>query len=324
MTKNYQQEVLKIYSMLRDKEEKALQLRRAEIEEKVPEIIGIENQIAKLSLDMSLNIIKRKDNLEKYINNTKEKITDLRVRKSELLVSYGYPLNYLEFNYKCTKCKDTGFIGTKKCKCFKYNLNKILYNNSELGCVLKKDNFSNFNFNFFSPQKSPQEPKSPRKNMEEIVSKCWSFIDNFQFTEENLLFYGSSGTGKSFLSNCIAKELLDKGYMVVYRTAVDLITDLKQIRFNSDIDLEDLLINCDLLIIDDLGTEPLSEFSKSEFFNLLNRKLLKRKKMIISTNFRIEELLKTYSERVSSRLFGNFTLHKFFGDDVRVKLNFKG
>src|SRR3712207_5801402 len=153
------------------------------------------------------------------------------------------------------------------------------------------------------------------------MSTAWNFIEQFPNTDENLLFFGKAGTGKSFLANCIAKELLDKGYMVVYRTAVELINNLKQSRFNGEVDLEDLLIDCDLLIIDDLGTESLNEFSKIELFNLLNRKLLKRKNMIISTNFSLEDLARTYSERTSSRLLGNFTLCKFYGHDIRVRIN---
>ena len=148
-----------------------------------------------------------------------------------------------------------------------------------------------------------------------------SFLKNFETSDENLLFYGSSGTGKTFLSHCITKELIDKGSFVVYRTAEELIRALKDIRFNNNSALEELLIDCDLLIIDDLGTEQLSDFNKAELFNLLNTKLLKQKKMVVSTNLSLESLLKTYAERITSRLFGNFTACKFFGDDIRIKEN---
>lgn len=321
MINGYQEEVLKIYEELRTSEEKALEHRREEIEQKLPQVIDIEKNIAKLSLDLSINILRKRENIDEYIKEIKGKITDLRVKKSELLVSSGYPLDYLEMHYNCSKCNDTGFLGNQKCECYKKNLIKVLYKNSELNYILEKDNFANFSFQHFSPYKSGNEPESPRKNMEKIADISWSFIENFVSTDENLFFFGESGTGKSFLANCIAKELLDRGYMVIYRTAVDLINDLKGVRFNSKEELEELLINCDLLIIDDLGTEPLTEFSKTELFNLLNRKLLKRKKMIISTNYTVEALLKTYSERISSRLFGNFTLCKFYGDDIRMKIN---
>ncbi|GAA0726420.1 ATP-binding protein [Clostridium malenominatum] len=321
MLKGHGEEVVKIYENLRDEAVKSLEKRREEIKNLIPEVITIENKIAKLSIDLSLNILRKKDNIDKIIENTKEEITDLRMRKSELLVSRNYPIDYLDFHYNCDKCKDTGFIGRDKCQCYKQILVKVLYKNSELSNMLERNNFSNFTYHYFSDIKSPNEPESPRKNLEKIADLSWSFIENFSSSQENLLFFGDSGTGKSFLASCIAKELLDRGYMVIYKTAVDLIKDIKQSRFGGEEDLENLLIDCDLLIIDDLGTEPLNEFSKVELFNLLNTKLLKRKKMIISTNFSIEFMLKNYSERTTSRLFGNFTLCKFFGEDIRVKLN---
>lgn len=324
MIKSYQEQVMNTYEKMRDAEVKSLSKRKNEISKKVPRIIEIDNQISKLSLELSLNILKNKQiNLNNYISNMKNKITDLKIKKSELLVANGYTIDYLDLHYNCTKCQDTGFIGINRCSCYKLVLTKVLYENSELKHILKQNNFGNFNFEYFSPSKSPNEPESPRENIKNIMSISWNFIEKFDSSNENLLFYGNSGTGKSFLAHCIAKELIDNGHMVVYRTAVDLTNELREIRFNPNENksLEDILINSDLLIIDDLGAEPLTEFSKVEFFNLLNRKLLKQKKMIVSTNFSIERLLKTYSERISSRLLGNFTLCKFFGEDIRVKIN---
>ena len=187
--------------------------------------------------------------------------------------------------------------------------------------MLELNNFDTFRLDTYSQKKENDDRESPRKNMEKNVSKSWGFINNFTDSTENLLFYGNSGTGKTFLSHCIAKELLDKGFLVVYRTAEELIQNLRQVRFESHNVLEDLILNCDLLIIDDLGTEQINDFSKTELFNLLNRKLLKGKRMLVSTNYTIEGLSKTYSERITSRLFGNFNLCKFFGDDIRVKIN---
>jgi DNA replication protein DnaC len=147
------------------------------------------------------------------------------------------------------------------------------------------------------------------------------FIETFSNSKDNLLFYGNSGTGKTFLTHCIAKELLDRGILVIYKTAEELIKNLREVRIENNTDMEDLLVNCDLLIIDDLGTEQISNFTKTELFNLINKRLLKEKKMIVSTNYTLEELSKTYSERITSRLFGNFTLCKFYGEDIRVKIN---
>lgn len=321
MIKGYQTEILKIYEDLRDSETRSLAIRRKEIEEKLPQVLELERQIGKLSVEVSMSAFKDIKNRAEHLQKLKEKITDIRMQKSELLFAHGYPINYLEINYKCENCHDTGFIGVEKCSCYKHNLVQIYYKNSDLNDLLRDNNFDNFNMEYYSSRKGGSEPESPRKNMEKIFTRCMNLIRTFDSTNENLLFFGNSGTGKTFLSNCIAKELLDKGYLVVYRTAESLIQNLKHIRFDGDTLLEDLIINCDLLIIDDLGTEQISDFSKTELFNLLNKKILKNKKMIVSTNCTLEEILQIYSERISSRLLGNFGLYKFFGDDIRIKKN---
>ena len=321
MIKGYQTKILAIYDKIRQDEEADFRKRKANIEKTHPEIIELDQKIGKLCIELSISALKSIDNREQYLQTLKEKITDLRVKKSELLVSNGFEMDYLNLHYRCSKCRDTGFIGNTKCTCFKQKVVDIYYTGSELKGMLKTHNFDNFRLDYYPSRKSELEAESPKKNMEKILSKSMNFLKNFDTTDENLLFYGSSGTGKTFLSHCITKELIDKGSFVVYRTAEELIKALKDIRFNNDNSLEELLINCDLLIIDDLGTEQLSDFSKTELFNLLNTKLLKQKKMLVSTNLTLESLLKTYSERITSRLIGNFTLCKFYGDDIRIKKN---
>ncbi|EJO5348149.1 ATP-binding protein [Clostridium botulinum] len=321
MIKGYKSEILKEYEKIRDKESLSLKNRRKEIKMKLPKVLELEDAIAKLSIEMSINILKNPDKSEEYVNIIKNKITDLRIKKSELLVSNGYDMDFLEMHYNCNKCKDTGFVNNKKCSCYKKKLIKLYYEDSDLKQILKTNNFSNFNFEYFTNEKTDFHSNSPRKNIEKILNKMWHFIENFNKTYENFMFIGTPGTGKTFLSNCIAKELLDRGNFVVYRTADELIQNLKSIRFNNDKHLEDILINCDLLIIDDLGTESINEFSKVELFNFINKKLLMRKKMIISSNYSIEMILKNYSERISSRLLGNFTLFKFYCDDIRIQKN---
>lgn len=321
MIKGYQSDILKIYESIREGEAASLLRRKEEIEKKLPRVIELEKQIGKLCLELSMSTLRTIDNREEYLNNLREKITDLKIQKTELLVSHGYAMDYLDYHYRCEKCKDTGFIVTEKCTCYKHLLVDLYYKNSDLRDMLRINNFDTFNMDFYSSKKGEDQPESPKRNMEKNVSRAWSFINNFKASSENMLFYGNSGTGKTFLTHCIAKELLDKGVLVVYRTAEELMQNLRQIRFDNDSQLEDLIINCDLLIIDDLGTENVNDFSKTELFNLLNKKLLKGKKMLVSTNYTIEGLSKTYSERITSRLFGSFTLCKFYGDDIRVKIN---
>jgi DNA replication protein DnaC len=314
---------MKLYENIRDNEKKSLKNRRDEISNKLPEVLDIERKIGSFSVKLSINILNNTENKDNYLKELKEKIVDLRIRKSELLVANNYPLDYLDIHYKCLKCNDTGYVGTEKCTCYKQKLVELYYENSDLKSMLKQNNFENFNMELYPSRRSDNDHISPRKNIEEIISKCWNFIENFSFTNENLLFYGTPGTGKTFLSDCVAKELLDRGYLVVYRTAESLIQNLRDIRFNNNENLEDLLINCDLLIIDDLGSEQITDFSKTELFNILNRRILKRNKLLVSTNYDLEELLKIYSERISSRLLGEFSLCKFFGEDIRIKQNIK-
>lgn len=321
MIKGYHSDVMRIYESIKDEEAKALASRKEEVSKQLPQISDLESKIGRLSVELSLAAFKAMDNREKYMESIKKQITELRVKKSELLVANGFSVDYLNLRYRCAKCKDTGFIGVSKCSCYKQKLVQLYYKNSDLNHILKDNNFDHFSMDYYSTKKSGDEPESPRKNMEKILSKSINFIKNFSNTSENLLFYGNSGTGKTFLSHCIAKELLDKGCFVVYRTAEELIQNLRTVMFENDSTLEELLLDCDLLIIDDLGTEQINDFSKTELFNILNKRLLKQKMMLISTNYTLKELSKTYSERITSRLFGNFNLCKFYGEDIRVMKN---
>lgn len=322
MIKGYQRELALIYENIRLEEQKKLENRRKEIKEKHPEILEFDNLIQKKSLNLSLSILKGIS--EEEIKNIREEITDLRFKKYEALVSKGYDPEYLNLKYQCQKCKDQGYLGNKRCSCYRKKLINLYYKDSDLEETLKTNNFSNLDLSLFSNYKISDDKYTPRRNIENIIKYLREeFIPNFNNTDENILFYGNSGTGKTFLSCCVAKELLDNGYLVVYRTIDELIKNLREIRFNNNHELEDLLINCDFLIIDDLGAEQITDFSTTEFFNLLNKKLLKKKKMLVSTNLSLPDISKTYTERISSRLLGNFKLYKFYSEDIRIQLNLK-
>lgn len=322
MIKGYQKELANIYEQIKMKEQNNLNARRKEISDKHPEIMELEKSIQKQSLNLSLSILKGLT--EEELNKIKDTITDLRFKKYELLVSKGYDPEYLSLHYQCHKCKDEGYIGIKKCSCYKNKLIKLYYKDSDLEDAVKTHNFNKFDISLYSNHKIGEDKFSPRRNIENILEFIQGdYVPNFSKHNNNLLFYGNSGTGKTYLSWCIAKELLDEGFLVVYKTSDELIKCLRDIRFNNNYELEELLLNCDLLIIDDLGAEQITEFSATELFTLINRKLLKNKKMLISTNLSLPMITKIYSERIYSRLVGNFKLYKFYAEDIRIQLNLK-
>ena len=215
------------------------------------------------------------------------------------------------------------------CRCIKQKLFDIEYNKSNIG-NLKKDNFKNFNSNLYSNEINEATYSSnisPKDNILNIRKIALSFIKNFENPEEkNLLFTGNTGLGKTYLSNCIANELLQKGKTVLYQTAPVMLDSIIDYRFNKSNLSENLLSNIldvDLLIIDDLGTECLNSMKFSELFNIINTRLLNQNrhitKTIISTNLNLQDLSHTYDERIFSRFVGYYNICRFFGEDIRFK-----
>jgi len=209
--------------------------------------------------------------------------------------------------------------------CLKQRLIQKYYDCSNLSGVLERENFSTFDIRCYSATVINSEQMSPRARMEAIHGVCKEFTEGFMGEEKrgNLLFYGEPGLGKTFLCNCIAKEILDKGATVLYSTAPKLFKALEVFRFNrqeaGDPETVEALTEVDLLIIDDLGTEVSTLVTASELFNILNTRLLENRSIVISTNLSPAEIKNQYSERIVSRFFGEFKMLKFIGDDIRVK-----
>ncbi|ADL70139.1 AAA ATPase [Thermoanaerobacterium thermosaccharolyticum DSM 571] len=319
---NLVQEVLREYEMLRDKSLKEALMRRQEVYRKIPEISNIDDEIKDIGIEISKSIFLKPQKHKDLLENLRSRLNALKKKKADLLRSNGYPETYMEQKFECNICKDTGYVNNKRCKCFEQKLINLYYRQSSIEDITKIENFSNFDYYLYSDK--PYKGKmSPRENMKSIVDVAKDFIDNFDNEKESLFFYGDSGLGKTFLSNCIAKELLDRGKVVLYRTAPDLVEGLRLNKLNSDNDsyyeYTDLLRECDLLIIDDLGTEPITPFSLQEIFSIVNARLLANKKFIISTNLPLSEVMNIYPERLCSRILGNFKLLNFYGEDIRIK-----
>lgn len=296
--------------------------RQEEIYEKIPRIHEIDYSIATISVKRAKELLNGK---ESALSRLKQELEDLAEEKRLLLLRSGFPENYLEMQYECADCQDTGYINETKCHCFKQASIDMLYTQSNLREILKTENFQNFTLEYYDNKEiNPITGKTQMINMTEIHDICHSFVAHFGKEFENLFFYGDTGVGKTFLSNCIAKELLDHSFSVIYLSAIELFELFSRMTFSDNTpeqsnELLQFITECDLLIIDDLGTELTNSFTNSKLFYCLNTRYLHKKSTIISTNLTLDKITEIYSERIFSRIFSNYTLLKFFGTDIRIK-----
>ncbi len=317
-------EISREYERKRDKQEKDKQARINDVYKKIPAIRRIDDDILRTGISMAKYVIGNPEGYKNSVEKTKEIIEKLKMERAYLLTESNISSDYMELKYDCDTCKDTGYLENReKCNCLKQELVTRAYRMSNLGNVLKKENFHNFNIDIFSNNKYPGEDMTPRENMIDIAGISEGFISNFEEPNgDNLLFYGTTGLGKTYLCNCIAKALLDKNKIVIYQTAFTILDILERRRFGkSNNELSDyqynLLFDSDLLIIDDLGTEVTNTFTNAEIFNIVNTRIIGGKKTLISTNLTPKEISEIYTDRVFSRILDKFIPLKFYGKDLR-------
>ena len=312
--------ILRMYNQRQLHTRRELETRREEVLTRIPRIKEIEDSISSLSVKQARKLLDGDDNA---LSLLKEELHSMIAEKAVLLEANGYPSDYLEPVYECPDCKDTGYIGDEKCHCFKKEEIGMLYVQSNLQEVLQEENFDTFSFRYYSSNYVDSATgRSSLDNIKEVYRECREFVDTFSTSFRNLLLYGNPGVGKTFLSHCIAKELVDKSYSVIYFTAFELFDIMAKSRFNKDPDAETMyehIFNCDLLIIDDLGAETSNQFTVSQLFHCINERLLRRKSTVISTNLSFDSIKDTYTERTFSRMMSNYTMLKITGDDIRIK-----
>ncbi len=288
-----------------------------------PAIRDIEDKIASLSVSQAKRLLAGDDTA---VSELKEQLAALTRTRSRLLLEQGLPADYLEPVYFCPDCRDTGYIGNQKCHCFRQAEIDLLYTQSNLREILKKENFSAFREDYYSDRFcDPDTGQSSLEAARTAFAEARHFADTFGRNFSNLFLYGDTGVGKTFLTNCIAKELLDHSWSVIYFSAYQLFEHFARQTFSKSQDGSDFhrhIFSCDLLIIDDLGTELVNSFVSSQLFLLVNERLLRRKPTIISTNLTLENFMNTYSERIFSRISSSYTMLKLFGEDIRLKKKF--
>lgn len=292
-----------------------------------PDLLEINNKLNSTALDISKSIL---NNDTENANKLKKEFDNLKLKKEQLLKQIEIPSSIKEPAYECKICKDTGYVTeedkTVLCNCIKQKMFDIEFNKSRI-TNLEKENFENFDLSLYSDEineKKYNAKISPKQNILNIKEIALNFVDNFDDpNEKNLLFLGNTGLGKTFLSNCIAKEILVQKKTVLYQTSPIMLDNIIDYRFGkSDLkEVYDNVINVDLLIIDDLGVESLNAIKISELFNIINARLLNSKKTVISTNLNMNNLFDTYGERIFSRLASYYNVCRFFGEDIRLRKN---
>ena len=305
-------ESLKKESILTNEKRKALLYLR------FPRAKEIEKELSKTAIKAARAILKV-ENTRSELEKLKNENTKLQNEIKDILKSANLPEDYLEVHYHCEKCKDEGYIDGKMCLCLKEQLKKETYERLNKLSPLSLSTFESFNVEYY-PSDTTINGISPRKKMEKIFYACQEYADSFSLKSPNLFMYGCTGLGKTHLSLAIANNVIKKGFNVVYVSTPNIILKLEKERFGSNYSKEQSdihLINCDLLILDDLGTEFQTNFSNSSIYNIINSRIMYGRPTIISTNLSFEEIQRNYSERLVSRIMGNYIRMLFIGHDIR-------
>ncbi len=309
--------IMRGYEKTRDSNRYILEQRREAVYRTLPEYEKLDTSAGSIFRRKAQCLLDGDDTASTSLHASLENMSR---RKKELLSSAGYPPDYLDPIYTCADCRDTGYVdsqdyGKTKCHCLRQQEISLLYEQSNIRDVIAEENFSTLSYEYYQGE--------DLERFRGAVQICKTFTENFKQDYRNLFFYGTVGTGKSFLSGCVAGELLKKGYSVIYFSSAALFDTIARYAFDTKgketlYNFYEDLYNCELVIIDDLGTEMTNTFVASQLFSCLNERHLRQKATIISTNLSLEELRDRYSDRIFSRITSNYTLCKLTGPDIRM------
>lgn len=316
--------IIEQYDHTRMRNQQLLDERIKSVSTEIPELQTLQAQMIQLSFQQARTQLLNPDEASTLTIEYQQQMEELSRRKLQLLEEHGYGRDYLAPIYTCPDCKDTGYIGTQPCHCLIDAKADILYANANLKHILMKENFDTFDAEYYDDITTDSNLSlTPRQNILKLRDICLDFVKHFDDAYDNLIFYGPTGVGKTFLTHCIAKELLDSGHSVVYLTSLQLFDILEKSRFGKGESDEamrqqvDYIINSDLLVIDDLGTELTNSFTASELYHFVEERHLQRRSTILSTNLPFQELHTRYGERIFSRFTGYYNFCKIVGDDIR-------
>ena len=294
--------------------------RQQQVYQQCPELEGIQREIRGTMGEIIASALRRGTDPLPAIRVIRDKNLSLQRRRAELLAQLGYPEDYLSEKPRCPLCGDTGYRGGEICRCLKvYYVEEQRKELSKL-LDLGSQSFDTFDTDWYSDQRAPGKTKSAREHMEWVYDTCVEYAHNFGKKPANLLLFGRPGLGKTHLSAAIAREVSGKGFSVVYDTAGHIFERFEAQKFGRDEAERDVerVLNCDLLILDDLGTEMVTTFVQSALYQIINGRLLEKKSTIVSTNLMPEAIAQRYSGQIASRIEGEYQLLPFVGEDIRV------
>lgn len=321
MSQSITDKIVAEYESIRSKEDILRKKRVEEAHAKCPELEQIRREIAKTGYMHALELSKHPHKEDEIRKKLLEETKRLEERRIQLLVENNIPTDYDKVRYECPECMDTGFVENKKCKCYKSKLTKYSYERSNLAGHMQNIRFDRFDFRYFSdtPEK---DGISPLERIKKIYGEAKQMTENFDEYKRSFLYFGDTGSGKTFLAGCIANALIEQGYSVLYITAGKLFELMENKKYGrsrdiSDDELIETAYSCDLLVLDDLGAEFPSKLRQAFAYDILNERLLAGRKMVINTNLNLDELSKEYSQRFVSRLFEHFYAMRFVVKDIR-------
>ncbi len=315
-------EVMRDYERQQLKNRHEQQRRIEEIYERIPQIRALDEEIRSQGAASARQAL---GGDRKAGSRFRSVLADLREQKQVLLAAAGYPADYMDLQYRCPECQDTGYAKGHRCHCFEQARTRILYAQSNIRQILQRENFDTLSYEWYD-KKERLEPLGATQldYMRTVVRRCQEFAADFPRGGQNLLFTGSTGVGKTFLTNCIAKALIDRYFSVIYLTSQDLFEMTSRYKFGREPQegAEEAfrqILECDMLIIDDLGTEVNNTFVSSQLFYCINERINRQKGTIISTNLSMGMLRDTYSDRVTSRIMSHYAAIPLYGEDIRIR-----
>lgn len=322
--KELYRQVAQEYEEIRRHDRMDLEERRERVFAAVPQLEEVEEEIRSAGLKIVKLAISTVDNRTERVTALRDRQKALLIRRKALLLEHGFAEDELSMRYLCDLCEDTGVYEDRDCECFKRRMIVKAFEHSNLSMQLRDQSFKTINMELYSRETDERFGVSPYETMMKIIGTCRHFVQHFDTENKNLLFWGEPGLGKTFLSTCVAKELIKSGHSVIYETAYKIFSMLEDFKFRRTDDIERLrsqtqrLYECDLLILDDLGAEFSTNYTNAALFDILNTRMIANKKTIINTNLDMEELAKKYSERVFSRIIGHYQALQFIGTDIRL------